>query len=187
MNNYKKINRCNWVNLNNKKYVTYHDNEWCVPCFDDKKIFEYFTLEVFQAGLSYEIILNKKENFRNAFDNFNYQKIATYNINDISRLLNDKSIIRNKRKIIATINNAKAFIKIIKSYNSFSNYIWSFTKGIIYETGKSHSDLSDIISKDLKHHSFSSIGSTTCYSFLQAIGIINSHENNCFKNKKKST
>lgn len=183
MNNYFNKKRCNWVNLKNKKYVNYHDNEWCVPCYDDKKIFEYLTLEIFQAGLSYEIILNKRDNFRKAFDNFNYLKIAKYNSDDISRLLNDKSIIRNKRKIIATINNAKAFIKIIEKYNSFSNYIWGFTNTTIYETGKSSSKLSDIVSKELKSNNFSFIGSVTCYSFLQAIGIINSHETNCFKYK----
>ena len=95
MNNYFNKKRCNWVNLKNKKYVNYHDDEWCVPCYDDKKIFEYLTLEIFQAGLSYEIILNKRDNFRKAFDDFNYLKIAKYNSDDISRLLNDKSIIRN--------------------------------------------------------------------------------------------
>lgn len=183
MNNDFKRKRCNWVNLNNKNYVKYHDDEWCVPCYDDKKIFEYLTLEIFQAGLSYEIILNKRDNFRKAFDNFNYFKIAKYNSEDISRLLNDKSIVRNKRKIIATINNAKAFINIVKKYNSFSNYIWNFTNTTIYETGKSSSKLSDIISKDLKSNNFLFIGSVTCYSFLQAIGIINSHEAECFKHK----
>lgn len=180
---YKDINknRCNWVNLNNEEYVKYHDNEWCVPCYDDIKIFENLILEIFQAGLSYEIILHKRENFRKAFSNFDYNIIANYTEKDVLRLLEDTSIVRNKKKILACINNAKSYIDIISEYSSFSNYIWGFVDGVVYEASKSSSTLSDTISKDLKNHNFQFIGTVTCYSFLQAIGIVNSHEKRCFK------
>ena len=178
LENYK--NRCSWCNLNNPLYIKYHDEEWGVPTHDDKKLFELLILESFQAGLSWECILNKRESFRSAFDNFNYQKISNYNDKKIEELMNNKNIVRNRRKIIATINNAKIFIKIQQEYQSFSNYLWSFTKNeIIYETGKTKSTLSDKISKDLQKKGMKFVGTTIIYSYLQAIGIINSHEKEC--------
>ena len=179
------MNRCSWCNLNNNKYILYHDNEWGKPTHDDNKLFELLILESFQAGLSWECILNKREDFRKAFDNFNYKKISKYNETKINELLNNKNIIRNKLKIKAAINNSKIFIDIQKEYKSFSNYIWSFTKNnIIYENNKVSSELSDKISNDLKKRGTKFVGTVIIYSYLQAIGIINSHDENCFLYKK---
>ena len=145
------MQRCSWLNLNNPLYVKYHDEEWGVPVYDDHKLFEMLLLESFQAGLSWECVLNKREAFKKAFDNYNYKKIKDYNEEKQKELMNNKNIIRNKRKISATIKNAKIFMEIQKEYNSFSNYLWHFTNNkIIYETGKTTSNLSDQISKDLK-------------------------------------
>lgn len=175
--------RCKWVNENNKLYVKYHDEEWGVSSYDDKYLFEMLLLESFQAGLSWECILNKRESFRKAFDNFDYKKISKYDNTKILELLNNSNIIRNKLKINATINNAKVFIDIQKEYDSFSKYIWSFTnnKQVINKDDKfkTTSDLSDIISNDLKRRGMKFVGSTIIYSYLQAIGIINDHELNC--------
>ena len=179
------MNRCSWCNLNNNKYILYHDNEWGKPTHDDNKLFELLILESFQAGLSWECILNKREDFRKAFDNFNYKKISKYNETKINELLNNKNIIRNKLKIKAAINNSKIFIDIQKEYKSFSNYIWSITNNnIIYENDKVSSELSDKISNDLKKRGMKFVGTIIIYSYLQAIGIINSHEENCFLYKK---
>ena len=175
------MQRCSWLNLNNPLYVKYHDEEWGVPVYDDHKLFEMLLLESFQAGLSWECVLNKREAFKNAFDNYNYKKIKDYNEEKQKELMNNKNIIRNKRKISATIKNAKIFMEIQKEYNSFSNYLWHFTNNkIIYETGKTTSNLSDQISKDLKKRGMSFVGTTIIYSYLQAIGMINSHEKNCY-------
>lgn len=174
--------RCSWCNLNNPLYIDYHDNEWGVPCHNDQKLFELLVLEMNQAGLSWETILNKRENFRLALDNFDVQKIAIYDQDKINELMNNSGIIRNKRKIVATISNAKAFINIQKEYKTFSNYIWHFTKGnIIYNKYKTSSSLSDEISKDLKRRGMSFVGTTIIYSYLQAIGVINDHERTCYK------
>lgn len=182
------MNRCHWVNLNNPLYIKYHDEEWGVPSYDDKYLFEMLVLESFQAGLSWECILNKRKAFYKAFDGFNYEIIAKYNDNKINELINNKEIVRNKRKILATINNAKIFMEIQKEYKSFSNYIWSFTnnKIIFNKTGKIivSNELSDKISKDLKSRGMSFVGTTIIYSYLQAIGIINDHELTCDFRKK---
>ena len=179
------MQRCSWLNLNNPLYVKYHDEEWGVPVYDDHKLFEMLLLESFQAGLSWECVLNKREAFKKAFDNYNYKKIKDYNEEKQKELMNNKNIIRNKRKISATIKNAKIFMEIQKEYNSFSNYLWHFTNNkIIYETGKTTSNLSDQISKDLKKRGMKFVGTTIIYSYLQAVGIINSHEPNCFLYKK---
>ena len=179
------MNRCKWVNLNNEKYIEYHDNEWGAPVYDDQKLFEMLLLESFQAGLSWECILNKRDYFKEAFDNYNPNIIIKYNEDKIDELLSNKNIIRNRRKVEATINNAKIFLKIKKEYGSFSNYIWHFTNGkIIKNTNDSFqttSPLSDTISNDLKKRGMKFVGSTIIYSYLQAIGIINDHELNCFK------
>jgi DNA-3-methyladenine glycosylase I len=178
--------RCKWCNLNNFKYIEYHDNEWCKPNFDDNYLFEMLILESFQAGLSWECILNKRENFKQAFDNFDVYKICNYNDEKIKKLLENKSIIRNKQKINATINNSKIFIKIKNEYGTFYNYLKTFTNNkIIYETNKNTNLLSDKISKDLKKRGMKFVGSTIIYSYLQAIGIIYSHDKECFMYKSK--
>lgn len=178
--------RCFWLNLKNDIYVNYHDQEWGVPVYDDRKLFEMLILESFQAGLSWETILNKRESFRKAFDNFDVLKFSLYDLDKVNELLLNKDIIRNKLKINSSINNAKIFIDIQKEYESFSNYIWGFTNNkIIYENDKTSSDLSDRISNDLKSRGMKFVGTTIIYSYLQAIGIINSHDNECFMYKNK--
>ena len=175
------MKRCRWVNLDNKLYIDYHDTEWGVPKYDDKYLFELLILEMFQAGLSWECILNKRDSFRDAFDNFNYEKISNYDEEKINELMNNKDIIRNKLKIRASISNAKIFMDIRKEYGSFSNYIWGFTNNeIIYNCMVTHNELSDKISKDLKKRGMKFVGSIIIYSYLQAIGIINDHEKDCY-------
>ena len=179
------IKRCKWCNLDNPIYIKYHDEEWGIPNFNDKYLFEMLILESFQAGLSWECVLNKRENFRHAYDNFDIDKIVCYNETKINELKENKGIIRNKLKIKASINNAKIFKKIEKEYGSFSKYIWGFTNNkIIYEIGKTSSELSDQISKDLKKKGMNFVGTTIIYAYLQAIGIVNSHDEKCFKYKK---
>ncbi len=179
------MNRCKWCNLNNPLYVKYHDEEWCKPNFDDKYLFEMLMLESFQAGLSWECVLNKRESFRKAFDNFNINKICNYDDKKIQELLKNKNIIRNKLKINATINNSKIFKSIQDEYGSFHNYLSKFTNDtIIYEISKTTNDLSDRLSKDLQKRGMKFVGSTIIYSFLQAIGVIYSHDEECFLYKK---
>ena len=178
------MNRCKWCNLKNELYVKYHDEEWCRPNFDDKYLFEMLILESFQAGLSWECILNKRENFRKALDNFDIDKISNYDDNKIDELLNNKGIIRNKLKIKASINNAKIFKNIQKEYGSFYSYLKTFIKNdIIYEIGKTTNELSDELSKDLQKRGMKFVGSTIIYSYLQAIGVIYSHDRECFLSK----
>ena len=173
--------RCRWCNNNNELYIAYHDGEWGVPCHEDEKIFELLILEPFQAGLSWETILNKRESFREAYDGFDAVKIAAYDEDKAQELLNNPKIVRNRRKIEASIQNAKAYLKIQKEWGTFSDYIWHFTEGnIIYENDKTFSELSDRIFDDLKRHGMKFIGTTIVYSLLQAIGVINSHEDECF-------
>ena len=177
------MNRCKWVNLKNEKYVKYHDEEWGVPSYDDRYLFEMLLLESFQAGLSWECILNKREDFRKAFDEFDYKKISKYDDKKIKELENNPKIVRNSLKIKASILNAKIFMEIQKEFKTFSNYIWHFTAGKIVENKddvfKTTSKLSDEISKDLKKRGMKFVGSTIIYSYLQAIGVINDHELNC--------
>ena len=176
--------RCSWCNLLNPTYVAYHDYEWGILRTDDDYLFEMLLLESFQAGLSWECVLNKRDNFRIAYDNFNIDKIINYNEKKITELCNNQGIIRNKLKIIASINNAKIFKDIILKYGSFYNYLKTFTKGrIICETDKTTNEISDMISIDLKKRGMRFVGSTIIYAYLQAIGVINSHENNCFLHK----
>ncbi|MCM1370890.1 MAG: DNA-3-methyladenine glycosylase I [Clostridium sp.] len=175
------MDRCKWVNDKNKLYLKYHDEEWGVPTYDDKKLFELLILESFQAGLSWECILNKRENFRAIYDNFDIEKVINYNEDKLQILYNNKGIIRNKLKINASIENAKIFKNIQNEYGTFSNYIWHFTNGkIIYECDKTTSILSDTISKDLINRGMKFVGSIIIYSYLQAIGVINSHDRNCY-------
>ncbi len=179
--------RCDWVG-ENPLYIEYHDTEWGVPLYDDDKLFEFLILETFQAGLSWITVLRKRENFRKAFDNFNYQKIAEYDQQKIDELLQDAGIIRNKLKIKATISNAVAFIKIQKEFGSFSKYIWGFTDGKpINNKFKNMNDvpantpLSDTISKDLKKRGFKFVGTTVIYAHMQATGMVNDHVTYCFR------
>ena len=179
------MNRCKWAMNVNEIYTKYHDEEWGEPVHDDQKLYEMLILESFQAGLSWSCILNKRENFRKAFDNFDMNKIINYDEAKIQELQNNEGIIRNKLKIKATINNSKIFKEIQKEYGSFDKYIWSFTNNeIIYELDKVSSELSDTISKDLKQRGMTFVGTIIIYSYLQAIGIINSHEPKCFKHHK---
>ena len=181
------MKRCAWCNLNNEIYVNYHDKEWGVLNLDDAYLFEMLILELFQAGLSFECVLNKREYFKEAYDNFDIRKIILYDENKINKLMNNKNIIRNKRKIEASINNAKIFNNIKDEYGSFYNYLKTFTNDkVIYENDKTTSKLSDTISSDLKSRGMKFIGSVIIYSYLQAIGIINSHEKDCYKYKKLS-
>ena len=179
--------RCNWCG-NDPLYMEYHDTEWGVPVYDDAKLFEFLILETFQAGLSWITILRKRENFREAFDNFNYKKIATYNENKFDELIQNAGIIRNKLKIKATISNAIAFMEVQKEFGSFSNYIWKFTNGKPIKNKPTSlkdvpatTELSDIISKDLKKRGFKFVGSTVVYAHMQATGMVNDHEVGCFR------
>ena len=180
------MKRCRWCNLNNSKYVSYHDNEWCIFNSDDKYLLEMLILESFQAGLSWECVLNKRDSFRLCYDNFDLDKICLYDDDKINELINNKDIIRNKLKIKASINNAKIFKDIKEEYESFYNYLKTFTNGkIFYEIGLTKSELSDEISKDLEKKGMKFVGSTIIYSYLQAIGIIYSHDKECFLYKDK--
>ena len=180
------MKRCRWCNLNNSKYVSYHDNEWCIFNSDDKYLLEMLILESFQAGLSWECVLNKRDSFRLCYDNFDLDKMCLYDDDKINELINNKDIIRNKLKIKASINNAKIFKDIKEEYESFYNYLKTFTNGkIFYEIGLTKSELSDEISKDLEKRGMKFVGSTIIYSYLQAIGIIYSHDKECFLYKDK--
>lgn len=178
--------RCRWCNMANPAYVAYHDHEWGVPVHDDGKLFEMLLLESFQAGLSWECILNKREAFRKAFDGFDYRRIALYDGQKLQSLLQDKGIVRNRLKIQAAVTNAQVFLKIQREYGSFDRYIWGFTGGsVLFETGLATSPLSDAVSKDLRQKGMKFMGSTIIYAYLQAVGVINSHEEGCWLAKKK--
>lgn len=182
------MKRCFWVNLDNSLYVNYHDNEWGVPKYDDYELYELLILEMFQAGLSWETILNKRENFRKAFDNFDWNKIIRYDEDKINELMQDKGIIRNRRKIEAMINNTKIFLDIKKEYNTFANFIWSFTDSQVINVNSkvTSNELSDTISKELKKRGMKFVGTVIIFSYLQAIGVINSHDKDCFKYDQKN-
>ncbi len=177
--------RCKWCNLKNPKYIEYHDNEWCRPAFDEKYLFEMLILESFQAGLSWECVLNKREAFKKAYDNFNIEKIIKYDENKEKELRDNKNIIRNKLKIKASINNAKIFKEISNEYGSFYNYLKTYTKDKTYYENNTTSPLSDEISKNLIKRGMKFVGSTIIYSYLQAIGVIYSHDSECFLYKKE--
>lgn len=189
MKNNIQTEKCEWC-IGDSLYEKYHDEEWGVPVYDDNKLFEMILLETFQAGLSWITILKRREGFREAFDNFDYNKIKNYNNQKVSDLVQNPSIIRHKLKIESTITNAQSFIKIKEEFGSFSNYIWGFTDGkIITNNPKSlkeipsNNELSNKISKDLKKRGFKFVGSTIIYAMLQAIGIINDHTTTCWKNE----
>jgi DNA-3-methyladenine glycosylase I len=183
-------NRCAWCEKDDL-YRDYHDNEWGKPIYDDEKLFEFLVLETFQAGLSWYTILKKRENFRKAFANFDYNLVAVFDDYEVQELLKDSGIIRNKLKIKATITNAIAFKKVQKEFGSFSKYIWDFVDGKpIDNNPKSMKDvpattsLSDRISKDLKKRGFKFVGSTVVYAHMQATGMVNDHVEDCWTRKK---
>ena len=177
----RKIKRCSWV-TGSSLYIKYHDCEWGVPIYNDKNIFECLLLESFQAGLSWIIILKKRDNFRKSFDGFDYKKIAKYSKNKIKELENDSGIVRNKLKIKAAKENAMCYIKIQKEFGSFSNYIWGFVNYTpIHYNPKSARKLAKKISLDMKKRGFKFIGPTIIYSFIESIGLANNHAKNCFR------
>lgn len=180
------MNRCSWAK--DQLMIEYHDDEWGVPLHDDVRLFEMLVLEGAQAGLSWSTILKRRETYQKAFHGFNPIKVSKFNQSDITRLLNDKGVIRNRLKIISAISNAKEFIKIQKEFGSFDQYIWKFVDyKPITNNFKSHSEIpatskiSDNLSKDLKSRGFTFVGSTICYAFMQSIGMVNDHTKNCFK------
>lgn len=182
------MHRCSWVNMDNPLYIQYHDTEWGIPEHGDKKLFEMLILECFQAGLSWECVLNKREGFRQAFDDFDVEKISRYDEEKCIQLLSDPNIIRNRLKIFACVTNSRIFMEIQKEFGSFDAYIWGFTDGeVIFESCdiRSTSPLSDQISKDLKKRGMKFVGSTVIYAYLQAIGMLNAHtkECDCYKEK----
>lgn len=181
--------RCAWCEKDDL-YRDYHDNEWGKPIYDDDKLFEFLILETFQAGLSWYTILKKRENFRSAFDNFDYKKVAQYNEDKVAELLQDAGIIRNQLKIRGTISNAIAFMKVQEEFGSFSKYIWNFTNGKPIENNRKSlreipatTPLSDDISKDLKKRGFKFVGSTVVYAHMQATGMVNDHVVDCWTQK----
>lgn len=186
----KKENRCPWTSTN-PLMIKYHDEEWGVPLHNDKKLFEFIILDAFQAGLSWNTIINKRKNFRKAFDNFDPKKIAKYDSKKINELLNDAGIIRNRMKINATVQNAKAYLEVKKEFGTFDKYIWQFTGGKTIDNKLTDlkkmpvkSKESDEMSKDLKKRGFAFVGSTICYAFMQAAGMINDHLTYCSRYKE---
>lgn len=195
LNGIKSMNktRCGWCN-NDPLYIAYHDTEWGVPIFDDRLLFEFLILEGMQAGLSWFTILKKREAFRIAFKNFDAKKIAKFDESHIQLLLNNPGIIRNKLKIQSAISNAKAFLDVQKEWKSFSNYIWHFVDGVPVKNHwkklgevPAKTIISDNMSKDLKKRGFKFVGSTICYAFMQAVGMVDDHVIDCFRNKIKKS
>jgi len=186
-----KQTRCSWLDTNKPDYVAYHDNEWGVPVYDDKKLFEFLTLESAQAGLSWYTILKKRNGYKNAFADFDVHKVAAFTEQDIERLMLDAGIVRNRLKIAATVNNAKCFIKIQQEFGSFSNYQWQFV-GNKPQVNNLNSDddtpaitpTSSAFAKDLKKRGFKFLGPTTVYAHMQACGMVNDHSNNCFRKEE---
>ena len=178
--------RCFWCNLKNPNYIAYHDNEWCRPHFEDQYLYEMLILESFQAGLSWECVLNKRESFRIAYDGFDLDKVCAYDDEKIAALLDNKDIIRNRLKIKASINNSRIFKSIVDEHGSFYQYLRDFAGDrIIYETDRTTNDLSDAISTDLQKRGMKFVGSMIIYSYLQAIGLIYSHDKECYLYKKE--
>jgi DNA-3-methyladenine glycosylase I len=184
------ISRCAW-STSDPLYIKYHDKEWGKPLHNDRKLFEFLILEGAQAGLNWLMVLKKRENYRKAFDNFDPVKIAKYNQRKINSLLNNEGIIRNKIKIQSAIQNAKTFLKVQDEFGSFNKYIWQFTDGKTIQNSWDNiknipatSPVSDVMSKDLKKRGFNFVGSTICYAFMQATGIVNDHTKDCFRYKE---
>jgi DNA-3-methyladenine glycosylase I len=180
----KQRRRCSWAKTDLS--IAYHDREWGVPVHDDRTLFEFLILEGAQAGLSWETVLRKRENYRRAFDNFDPKKVAKYDERKVAKLLNDEGIIRNRLKVSSAIENAKSFLKLQKEFGSFDNYVWRFVQG---KPKRRQRDApvpvttpdSDALSRDLKGRGFNFVGSTICYSFMQAVGMVNDHRSECFR------
>ncbi len=190
MENTSNIQRCQWVN-GDQIYIDYHDHEWGVPIHEDDKLFEFLILEGFQAGLSWITILRKRDNFRKAFDNFEALKIVNYDEHKVEALMQDTGIIRNRLKITGTITNARLFLEIQQEFGSFDAYIWQFNNGQVVDNQRistkdipSSTAVSDAMSKDLKKRGFKFIGTTICYAFMQATGMVNDHLINCISYKR---
>ena len=182
-----KLRRCAWPKTDLS--IVYHDGEWGAPLHDDRALFEFLILEGAQAGLSWETVLKKRENYRAAFDNFDPSKIAKYDQRKVERLLGNTGIIRNRLKIAAAINNAKVFLAVQKEFGSFDDYVWEFVKGrpIKRKRGApvlARTPISDALSKDLAKRGFKFVGSTICYAFMQAVGLVNDHDPGCFRNRE---
>ena len=180
----KNQHRCHWAKTDLS--ITYHDCEWGVPLHNDRGLFEFLILEGAQAGLSWETILRKRENYRRAFDNFDPKKVAGYDEKKIAKLLNDAGIIRNRLKINSAVQNARAFLSIQKEFGSFDKYVWQFVNGRPLKRKRGtpvlpHTADSDALSRDLLKRGFKFVGSTICYSFMQAVGMVNDHELTCFR------
>ncbi|HEY1678317.1 MAG TPA: DNA-3-methyladenine glycosylase I [Candidatus Sulfotelmatobacter sp.] len=180
--------RCGWASLTSELYLRYHDEEWGVPVHDDRKLFEFLILEGAQAGLSWSTILNKRENYRRAFDGFDPKVVARYDRRKIQQLLRDAGIVRNRLKIASTVENAKAFLRVQKEFGSFDRYIWQFVGGKPRVNARKslkqippRTEESDAMSKDLKKRGFNFVGSTICYAFMQAVGMVNDHVVDCFR------
>jgi len=185
--------RCDW-STKDSLYIAYHDNEWGVPLHDEQQLFEFLILETFQAGLSWITVLRKRENFREAFDKFDYKKVALYDETKIQELLQDKGIIRNKLKVRSAISNAQAFMEIQKEFGSFDKYIWGFVGGNSLQNNRktmselpATTEISDQLSKDLKKRGFKFVGSTVIYAHMQATGMVNDHVVDCFRHKDLMT
>ena len=183
------MQRCPWPKT--ELDIAYHDKEWGVPVHDDRLLFEFLILEGAQAGLSWSTILKKRENYRRAFDNFDARKITRYDARKQKQLMVNEGIVRNRLKIVATIQNAKAFLEVQKEFGSFDKYIWQFVKGKpIQNRHKSMKDVpartpeSDAMSKDLLKHGFKFVGSTICYAYMQAVGMVNDHTTGCFRHRQ---
>ncbi len=173
--------RCLWANPKNERYIRYHDQEWGKPVYDDHKLFEMLVLECFQAGLSWECVLNKRDAFAKAYDDFDLEKVCSYPESKLEELRSNPGIIRNRAKIEASVTNAKVFKAIQKEFGSFSSYLWSWSEGkIIYENDQTRSSLSDALSRDLRNRGMKFVGTTVVYAYLQAVGVIYSHEEGCF-------
>lgn len=187
MLNVQNKNRCNWVG-ENPLMIKYHDREWGVPLHNDRKLFEFLVLDTFQAGLSWEIVLNKREGFKDAFSNFDVSRVAKFTQKDINRLLKDSTIVRNRLKIEATINNAREFLAVKKEFGSFDKYIWQFTNYRVIKNRytrdsqlRSRSFEAEAMSKDLKERGFKFVGPIMCHAFMQGAGMINDHITSCFR------
>ena len=181
----KSVRRCTWCG-NDPLYVQYHDEEWGVPLHDDNRLFEFLILEGAQAGLSWETILRKRDNYRKAFDRFNPAKVAKYDERKIEALLNNDGIIRNRLKINSAVTNAQSFLEVKKEFGSFDEFVWRFVNGkpLKRKPGEpivARTELSDALSKDLLKRGFKFVGSTICYSFMQAVGMVNDHDSTCFR------
>src|SRR6266513_2000005 len=185
----KSVRRCHWARTDLS--ISYHDHEWGVPVHDDRTLFEFLILEGAQAGLSWETILRKRDNYRRAFDNFTPAKVAKYDQRRVARLMSNEGIIRNRLKILSAVENAKAFLLIQKEFDSFDKYVWRFVNGKSLKRKRgapvqATSGDSDALSRDLKQRGFKFVGSTICYSFMQAVGMVNDHELSCFRYNEMS-